>query len=123
MSIRREINEFSRRGPIVDRIGLSATYALILLAVPTFGIGAVVGLASVLWGEAPQDDLATSHREYQKRTLLVALAAIAGGALLIIVNVGVFVLFAGLIWTLVRGMRGLRALQHGRMIENPRGWL
>lgn len=123
MSIRHEMTEFSRRGPIVDRIGLSATYALILLTVPTFGVAAVVGLASVLWGAAPQDDLARSHHEYQKRTLLVALGAIVGGALLIIVNIGVFVLFAGLIWTLVRGMRGLRALQHGRMIANPRSWL
>ena len=123
MSIRHEMNEFSRRGPIVDRIGLSATYALILLAVPTFGVAAVIGLASVLWGEVPQDDLARSHREYQKRTLIAALAAIAGGALLIIVNVGVFVLFIGLVWTLIRGMRGLRALQHGRMIANPRSWL
>lgn len=123
MSIRHEMNEFSRRGPIVDRIGLSATYALILLAVPTFGVAAVVGLASVLWGEAPQDDLARSHREYQKRTLIAALGAIVGGALLIIVNIGVFVLFIGLVWTLVRGMRGLRALQHGRLIVNPRSWL
>lgn len=123
MSIRREMSEFSRRGPIVDRIGLSATYALILLTVPTFGVAAVVGLASVLWGEPAQDDLALNHREYQKRTLFAALGAIVGGALLIIVNVGVFVLFIGLVWTLVRGMRGLRALQHGRMIANPRSWL
>ena len=123
MSIRREIKEFSRRGPIIDRIGLSATYALILLTVPTFGVAAVIGLASVLWGEAPQDKLAMSHHEYQKRTLIVALGAIVLGALMIVINIGVFVLFVGLVWTLVRGMRGLRALQHGQLIANPRSWL
>ena len=53
----------------------------------------------------------------------IALASIVIGAILIVVNVGVFVLFAMLIWTLVRGMRGLRALQQGQVIANPRGWL
>ena len=123
MTIRHEMDGASRRGPIVDRIGLSATYALILLTVPTFGVAAVIGLASVLWGEAPQDALARTHREYQKRTLVAALGMIVLGALLVIVNIGVFVLFFGLIWTLVRGMRGLRALQHGRLVDNPRGWI
>lgn len=123
MSNSQQMNEFSRRGPIVDRIGLSATYALILLTVPTFGVAAVIGLASVLWGSEPQDDMARNHREYQKRTLIAALGAIVVGALLVIVNIGVFVLFFGLIWTLVRGMRGLRALQHGRLIADPRSWL
>ena len=123
MSIRHEMSEFSRRGPIVDRIGLSATYALILLIVPTFGVAAVIGLAAVLWGEPAKDDMARNHREFQKRTLLAALVMIVVGAMLVIVNVGVFVLFIGLIWTLVRGMRGLRALQHGRLIDNPQSWL
>ncbi|WP_406852813.1 serine/threonine protein kinase [Brevundimonas sp. BH3] len=117
------MTEFSRRGAIVDRIGLSATYALILLTVPTFGVAGVVGLASVLWGSEQEDALGRSHREYQKRTLMIALASIVIGAILIVVNVGVFVLFAMLIWTLVRGMRGLRALQQGQVIANPRGWL
>ena len=123
MSIREEMREFSRRGPIVDRIGLSATYALILLAVPTFGVAAVIGLASVLWGSEPEDELGRNHRIYQKRTLLVALGAIVLGALLIILNIGVFILFVGLVWTLVRGMRGLKALQHGQLVANPTGWL
>lgn len=117
------MTEFSRRGAIVDRIGLSATYALILLAVPTFGVAAVVGLASVLWGTEVEDDLGRNHREYQKRTLTIALASIIAGAILIVINVGVFVLFVMLIWTLLRGMRGLRALQQGQKIQNPRGWL
>lgn len=117
------MTDFSRRGAIVDRIGLSATYALILLTVPTFGVAAVIGLASVYWGTEVEDALGRNHREYQKRTLLVALGSIIVGALLVVINVGVFVLFAMLIWTLVRGMRGLKALQTGQMIADPKGWL
>jgi len=46
------MTEFSRRGAIVDRIGLSATYALILLTVPTFGVAGGVGFAVVIWVSA-----------------------------------------------------------------------
>lgn len=122
MSHEAEAN-FGRRGPIVDRIGLSATYALILLTVPTFGAAALVGLLSVFFGKVPEDRLGRSHFEYQKRTLLIAAVSIVLGAVLVVVNVGVFVLFIMLVWTLVRGARGLRALQQGQAISNPRGWL
>lgn len=114
---------FGRRGPIVDRIGLSANYALILLTVPTFGVATLVGLASVFFGNRPEDALGRSHFEYQKRTFIIAAASIVLGGVLVVVNVGVFVLFAMLVWTLVRGVRGLRALQFGRPIANPAGLL
>ncbi len=113
---------FGRRGPIVDRIGLSANYALILLTVPTFGVAALVGLAAVYFGGKPEDRLGLSHFEFQKRTFIVAVASIVLGGLLVMINVGVFVLFAMLVWTLYRGIKGLRALQHGQAIDAPRGW-
>ena len=116
------MTEFSRRGAIVDRIGLSATYALILLTVPTFGVAAIIGLASVMFGQEQEDALGRSHLEYQKRTLLIAIASIVIGGVLIVINVGVFVLFAMLIWTLMRGVKGLRALQKGQAIADPKGW-
>lgn len=113
--------KFGRRGPIVDLMGLSANYALILLTVPTFGVATLIGLASVFFGTKPDDALGLSHFEYQKRTFLIAAGSIIVGALLVVVNIGVFVLFVMLVWTLVRGARGLRALQMGRPIANPRG--
>ena len=115
-------NGFGRRGPIVDRIGLSANYALILLTVPTFGVATLVGLVSVFFGSKPEDALGRSHYEYQKRTFIIAAASIVLGVMLIVVNVGVFVLFAMLVWTLYRGAKGLRALQQGQAIAQPLGW-
>lgn len=113
---------FGRRGPIVNRIGLSANYALILLTVPTFGVAALIGLLSVFYGSRPDDRLGLSHFEFQKRTFIISAASIIVGGLLVVINVGVFVLFAMLVWTLYRGIKGLRALQHGQAIDAPRGW-
>jgi uncharacterized membrane protein len=94
-------------------------YALILFAVPTFGVAAAIGLLR-LWGRTPPaDPLARSHFIFQKRTLMAAVAAIVAGGLLILVNLGVFVLFVMAVWTLVRGVLGLRALLQGRRIEQP----
>ena len=45
------------------------------------------------------------------------------GAVLIIVNVGVFILFAAAVWTLARGAYGVMKLRTGRSIPHPTAWL
>ena len=45
------------------------------------------------------------------------------GGLLVIVNIGVFVLFLLALWTLARGVFGVLRLKAGRAIGNPRSWL
>lgn len=94
-------------------------YALILFAVPTFGLAAAIGLLRLWRAAPPATPLARSHFVFQKRTLIASVAAIVAGAVLILVNVGVFVLFVMSVWTLVRGVLGLRALLQGRRIEQP----
>ena len=46
-------------------------------------------------------------------------ASIVAGVLLIVINVGVFVLFVMAVWTIVRGALGLKALLEGRPIRHP----
>ncbi len=98
---------------------LYATYALILFAVPTFGVAAAIGLLR-LWTKAlPTDPVACSHFRFQRRTLIAAVASVVLGGLLIMVGVGVFVLFAMAVWTLVRGTLGLQSLLLGQAIRQP----
>ena len=100
--------------------GIYAGYALILLAAPTFGAAAVIGLLRVWRRPAPADPMLRSHFVFQQRTLLAAVCAIIAGAVLILVNVGVFVLFVMAVWTIVRGALGLKDLLTGRPIAEPR---
>jgi len=112
--------DFSPSGASESEVaGLYVGYALILFAVPTFGVAAVIGLLRLWRAPAPADALARSHFIFQKRTLIAAVAAILAGGVLILVNLGVFVLFGMAVWTLVRGVLGLRALLQGRRIEQP----
>lgn len=117
---------FGRRDepiPITEgALELYAVYALILFAVPTFGASALVGLLAVIRRAPPEQEPAASHFVYQKRTLLAAGAAAAIGAVLILVSLGVFVLFAMAAWVVARGGAGVFRLKAGRPIADPRGW-
>ena len=102
-----------------DLTSLYVGYALILFAVPTFGVAAAIGLLR-MWRKAPPSDpLARSHFIFQQRTLMASVAAIVAGVVLILVNVGVFVLFVMALWSIVRGALGLKDLLEGRPIRHP----
>lgn len=103
-------------------VSLFAVYGLILFAVPTLGASALLALAAVMTREPPEHDLAASHFVYQKRTLLAAAAAAVLGVLLIVINLGVFVLFTMAVWVMVRGAVGVFRLKAGEAISRPLGW-
>lgn len=103
--------------------GLYATYALILLAVPTIGVSAILALLSVLGRNGPSDPLARSHFIFQQRTLYIAALVAVLGAVLIIIGLGVFVLFVLAIWMMARGAVGVMKLKADQPIADPRKWL
>ena len=113
----------SAADPVADVSFLYALYVLILAAAPTLGVGAVIGLAAVYRRDAPLDPVAASHFAYQKRTLYGAAIAGLAGLVLILVNLGVFVLFLMMLWTLSRGVAGVLRLKAGRPIDRPDTWL
>ena len=89
-----------RRTPtaVAGGMGLFTVYALILFAVPTFGVSALIGLVAVTGQTAPDEAVARSHFIYQQRTLWAAAVAAVLGAILIAVGVGVFILFVVAGW-------------------------
>ena len=84
---------------------------------------ALLALLAVWKRSAPEDDFAASHFVYQQRTVWAAAVGAVGGALLIIVNIGVFILFVAALWTLARGAYGVMKLRAGQRIPHPMAWL
>ena len=111
-----------REGPVVP-MRLYAIYVLILLAVPTLGVSCLVALLAVMRRDGATDQLEHSHAVYQQRTILGAVGAAVVGALLIVVNIGVLVLFALAIWVLARGAFGVLKLKSGQAVPHPRSLL
>ena len=106
-------------------LGLYAVYALILFAVPTGGLSAVIGLFAVTGRAGPEDDLSSSHFIYQQRTLWAAAIAVILGVILLaapIFQLGVPILFILALWVMLRGAWGVWTLKSGRAIADPRGW-
>lgn len=107
---------------VANSTGLYTVYALILFAVPTLGVAALVALLAVTGRPGPGGSVAASHFVFQQRTLWVGAIAALLGAILIAVGLGVFVLFIVAVWLILRGASGVLALKAGRPVRNPRGW-
>lgn len=105
-------------------MGLYAVYALILFAVPTAGVSALIGLLAVTRVEPPREPLAASHFVYQQRTLWAAGIAAAAGLVLLALPfaLGVPILFLLALWVVLRGASGVWLLKSGRPIVDPRSW-
>ncbi len=103
-------------------MGLYTVYALILFAIPTFGVSAIIGLLAVMVRDVPTHAVAASHHVFQVRTLWAAAVVAVLGVILIVVNAGVFVLFLLVLWVLVRGAWGSWMLKSRRAIPHPRSW-
>ena len=109
--------------PIDGAMGIYAVYALILFAVPTLGVSALIALLAVTGRAGPQGEIAASHFMFQQRTLWAGAVVALLGAILIAVGLGVFVLFILAVWLILRGAGGVLKLKAGRPIERPRAWL
>ncbi|MCS6622963.1 hypothetical protein N0B44_08585 [Roseibacterium beibuensis] len=105
-------------------MGLYAVYALILFAVPTLGVSAIIGLLAVTGRAGPDDPLSRSHFVYQQRTLWTAAVAVAVGLIFFLVpfGLGPAIMFFAALWLVARGAAGVWSLKAGRPIADPRGW-
>lgn len=112
-----------RGAPREGGMGLYAVYVLILFAVPTFGASALLGLLAMMGREPPSGEPERSHFIFQRRTLVIAAMIALMGVILIVVGLGVFVLFALAVWTVLRGAYGVLRLKADQPIERPRHWL
>jgi uncharacterized membrane protein len=121
------VGRFARRrdqpAAIDGAMGIYSVYALILFAVPTLGVSALIALVAVTGRAVPQGDVAASHFIFQQRTLWAGAVVALLGAILIAVGLGVFVLFVLAVWLILRGAGGVMKLKAGRPIDRPRAWL
>ena len=87
------------------------------------GISALIGviIAHVKIGDA--DPLLRTHYQFQIRTFWIGILYLAIGIVLTVVVIGVLVLLWWFIWSLVRNVKGLLALNENKPIQNPASWM
>lgn len=110
------------RPPIISDHGLAlVVYVLYLLGFLT-GVSAVIGLiiASIQIDRA--DPVSRSHFRFQIRTFWIGLLYIVVGVILLHVAIGALVLLWWIVWTAMRCVKGLLALNAGEAIADPESW-
>ena len=97
-------------------------YVLYLAAYIT-GITGLIGviIAHVRAGDA--DPIMQSHYRFQIRTFWVGLLYLVIGGILTVVIVGLAILLWWFVWSLVRNVKGVLALNENKPIANPTSWM
>jgi uncharacterized membrane protein len=97
-------------------------YVLYLAAYIT-GITGLIGviIAHVRAGDA--DPILQSHYRFQIRTFWVGLLYLVIGGILTVVIVGIAILLWWFVWSLVRNVKGVLALNENKPIANPTSWM
>jgi uncharacterized membrane protein len=110
--------------PIVSNTQLALAVYILYLASYVVGITALVGviIAHVQIGSTA-DPMLRSHYQWQIRTFWIGLLYFVIGVVLCFVLVGILVLLFWFVWTVVRTVKGLLALNENRPIANPTSWM
>lgn len=105
-----------------ERKMAAIVYIFYLLSL-VVGITSIIGvvMAYVFRGEA--DETIRSHYEFQIRTFWIGLLIGVIGLILTFVLIGILVLLALLVWFVVRCVIGLKYLNEGKPVPNPKSWM
>ena len=87
------------------------------------GITALIGVIIAHVQLASADALLSTHCRFQIRTFWIGLLYLAIGIVLASVIVGIAVLFWWFVWSLVRNVKGVLALNEHKPIANPNSWM
>lgn len=111
------------KNQVVDDRGLAfAIYILYFIGYFT-GITTLIG-AVIAYLQAPSAESAMkSHYIFQIRTFWIGLLYLVVGLLLLFHVIGGFILLWAFIWSLIRNIKGILALNRNEPIANPESWL
>lgn len=110
--------------PMVSNTQLALAVYILYFASYVVGITALVGviIAHVQIGTTA-DPMLRSHYQWQIRTFWIGILYFVIGVVLCLVVIGILVLLFWFIWTLVRNVKGMLALNETKPIANPTSWL
>jgi len=122
-SIKTESAGGNPKAPMISNNGLVLTVYILYLVGFLNGLTAVIGVVIAYMQSENADPISQSHFQFQIRTFLIGLLYIFVSAATIYVGIGALLLLWWIIWTLIRCVKGLLALNAGEPIRDPNSWL
>jgi uncharacterized membrane protein len=111
------------RPPSVSNTTLALIVYVLYFAAYFTGITALVGVIMAHIQSGDPDPVVNSHYRFQIRTFWVGLLYIIVGTVLTFILIGFVVLLWWFVWSLVRNVKGVLALNENRPIPNPDSWM
>ena len=119
----RKSGRGNSKAPIISDQGLVlAVYVLYLVGFFN-GLTAVIGAIIAYLKRDQTDAVSQSHFQFQLKTFLIGLLYLFIAAATLRVGLGFLVLLWWFVWTLMRCIKGMLALNAGQAIADPNSWL
>jgi uncharacterized membrane protein len=118
-----QIDPSRTQPPIVSNTSMALIVYILYFVAYFVGLTAVVGVIIAHVQKGSGDPLLDSHYEFQIRTFWITVLYLIVGTVLTIVLVGFLILAWAFIWSLIRNIKGILALNEHRPIADPRSWL
>ena len=108
--------------PFISSYGLVLTvYTLYFVGFVT-GLTAVIGVIIASLQDQKTDPISQTHFQFQIRTFWIGLLYFFGGILTVHIGIGAIILLWWVVWTLIRCVKGVLALNAGEPVGDPRSW-
>jgi uncharacterized membrane protein len=108
--------------PVVSNYGLVLTVYILYLVGFLTGITVLVGLVIAYLQRDRTDRVSQSHFQYQITTFWIGLLYFFLGFLTLHILIGALILLWWVVWTVIRCVKGLLALNMGEPMRNPNSW-
>jgi uncharacterized membrane protein len=110
------------RPPVVSNYGLVLTVYILYLVGFLTGITVLVGVVIAYLQRENTDRVSQSHFQFQITTFWIGLLYFFVGVLTLHILIGALILLWWVVWTVIRCVKGLLALNMGEAIPNPNSW-
>ena len=111
------------RSPMMSNNQLALIVYILYFAAYFTGITGLIGVIIAHVQVDSADELLRTHYRFQIRTFWIGLLYLVVGTILLFVVIGIAVLFWWFVWSLVRNVKGVLALNESRPIANPTSWM
>ena len=110
------------QNPVVSNYGLALTVYILYLVGFLTGITVLVGGVIAYLQRDKIDRVTQSHFQFQITTFWIGLMYFFVGLFTIHFGIGVVILLWWIVWTVIRCVKGLLALNMGQAIRDPNSW-
>jgi uncharacterized membrane protein len=109
--------------PAVSNSQLALIVYILYFAAYFTGITGLIGVIIAHVKADDPDPMVASHYRFQIRTFWIGILYLIVGSVLDFVLVGFLVLAWWFIWSIIRNIKGVLALNENRPIANPASWM